>query len=209
MKYCLLPIGITLLATIACTPSVRKEISETVFPDSLYTVLREGDLAFRRGYGIASQMVLIAGKGGAYSHIGIVSKNNKEKWYVIHAVPGECEQDEKQDRIQMTPIEHFFSPEKAVSGAIMRVACSDSIARQATTYAVRHYQLRTPFDHNYQLSDTTAFYCTELIAWAYQRTNIDLIEDRMHPVEIPGFSGNYIFPSDIQQSDKLTLLYAY
>ena len=73
---------------------------------------REGDLLFRRGEGVASHFVLIADKGGVYSHIGILVKDSGN-WKVVHAVPGEPDYENEPDRVKMEPVERFFNRERA------------------------------------------------------------------------------------------------
>ena len=173
--------------------------------------LREGDLVFRKGIGIASQMVITAGGGSeVYSHIGIVvCKDDSSGWYVCHAVPGESESTDNIDRVKCEPLESFFSIQKASHGKIVRICCADSIANIAANTALEIWQKEVPFDHNYDLMDTTSFYCTQLVVWVYAQLNIDLIEDRNHPARLPGFNGIYIFPSDIDKSKYLTNISYY
>ena len=62
-------------------------------------LFQDGDLAFRRGTGLTSRVVLAADKSGAYSHVGIL-KWMDGKWHVIHAVPGEPDYRGDEDRVK-------------------------------------------------------------------------------------------------------------
>ena len=50
--------------------------------------LQQGDIAFRRGEGFISEVVVYNDAHGMYSHIGIIVKHN-DSLKVVHAVPGE------------------------------------------------------------------------------------------------------------------------
>ena len=80
----------------------------------------EGDIVFRRGMGLTSQIVLAADSKGTYSHIGIL-KQIDNNWYVIHAVPGEPDYKGDADRVKIDDLYRFFAPDRASRGAVMRV----------------------------------------------------------------------------------------
>ena len=155
-------------------------------------------------------MTTAGGSNEVYSHIGmIVSKDSVGQWSVCHAVPDEAEPVGDIDRVKCEPISRFFATDRAFCGKIVRVACIDSLAQRAANETVRAWMNGTPFDHEYDKQDTTSFYCTQLIAWAYAKQGIDLLEGRSHVTSIPGFSGEYIFPSDIDESNLLTCISYY
>ena len=54
---------------LACSDTDRMQ-GGTILPEDVG--LKAGDVVFRRGSGFTSQAVLLAEKGGAYSHTGIV-----------------------------------------------------------------------------------------------------------------------------------------
>ena len=180
------------LVLVGCQGSSDKETPPVELPQELF---RDGDIAFRRGTGITSRVVLAADREGAYSHTGILKKKAGQ-WYVIHAVPGEPDFKDDPDRVKMETVEVFFEKRKAVNGAIMRVS-GDSVAR---------YRAATHAD---DLADTTKMYCTELIDFVYRKEGIDLPEGRVSHVNIPGFRGDYLLPNDIAQSKRLCLIYYF
>lgn len=187
----------------SCQDAVQQ--SSFFFPDDIQ--LHEGDIVFRQGRSIASRAVLSADKAGYYSHIGIVVRYN-DKWQVVHAVPDEPDYDGDTDRVKIDDLNTFFSSERANSGALMRVA-NDTLAQNAASKALDVFNKKTLFDHKYDLNDTSAVYCTELVYHVYNRQGLDLTEGRRSKVSIPGFRGTYIFPSDIQQSSFLNLIYNF
>lgn len=167
----------------------------------------EGDIVFRRGKSFSSRVVLSADNGGAYSHVGIIFKRGDSAFYVAHEVPGESASG--IDKLEVESIPSFFSPEKAEAGAFMRVNCSFEDREKVIAGIVWAINAALPFDHDYNLEDTTKMYCTELIWYAYKKAGIDLVQGKRTVVSIPALSGEYILPSDIYNSSLLSCLYSY
>lgn len=186
----------------------RKEEKGGLPADFPYELLREGDLVFRRGTGLVSQAVIAANKNGGYSHIGIVIRE-KDAWKIVHAVPGEPDYKGDPDRIKMDDVSHFFCREYAKTGAIMRPSVDSALCQSASRHAVRLYRSNILFDHQYNLNDTSQMYCTELIDYVYKQQKVDLSEGRISRVSIPGLSGDYLLPIDIQQSGLLCIIYYF
>ena len=83
------------LVWVRCTGRAdgkRMDRVGVVIPEGL---LQEGDLVFRRGYGLESDLVVFLDRSGAYSHIGIVVRDSLRGWQVVHAIFGESDVDEK------------------------------------------------------------------------------------------------------------------
>ncbi|MDR2953792.1 MAG: hypothetical protein LBV43_01765 [Prevotella sp.] len=187
---------------VSCTQS------QTDYFNTLpHDILKEGDIVFRRGKGLASQFVLAADKYGIYSHTGIVVNVN-DTLMILHAVPGEPDFAGDEDKVKIDDISSFFMQDRAESGAIMRIK-NDTIAGKAAQKALKFYQRKTLFDHTYDLDDTTKIYCTQLIYHVYNQMGIDLTEGRRTKMNLPGFKGIYIFPSDIQKSSHLEIIYSF
>ena len=91
------------------------EVETVVYP--VFDVeFKSGDIAFRRGGGIASNVVLMSDKKGEFSHVGIVVVN-EDSVFVIHAVPGEAEPN-MPDVIKKETIEEYYSSSKSVLGKV-------------------------------------------------------------------------------------------
>lgn len=165
------------------------------------TLLRPGDLAFRRGQGLTSRAVLAADRGGHYSHVGIVVRDSAG-WSVVHAVPGEG----GGDRVKREPVEVFFQPRRAANGAVLRTADAAAAARAAAAAVTK---IGVPFDHGYELSDTARLYCTELIRLVFARQGIDPTGGRRSRIDLPGFDGEYILPGDLLGDPPLERVYAF
>lgn len=180
-----------LLALTACSDNIGRE--GTILPAGLR--LSEGDVVFRRGGGFTSRAVLMADRGGTYSHVGIVAELDSQL-VVVHAVPGEpdCEGDE--DRVKAEPPEAFFATMRADRGAVCRPL--DSVAgKQAAQRALDCYRRRILFDHDYDDGDSTAMYCTELVVYAFGKSRRPLRGIRHHHLHLVGFEADCILPSDI------------
>ena len=180
------------LCMLACSDTDRIQ-SGSILPDDVE--LKAGDVVFRRGSGFTSQAVLIAEKGGSYSHTGIVV-DSAGVLMIVHAVPGEPEFEDDEDRVKMEHPQAFFHPMRAQQGAVYRHV--DSIAaRQAAVRALQIYQRHPLFDHDYDDTDTTKLYCTELVVHAYSQTMSPLKDVHHQHLHLVGFEADCILPSDV------------
>lgn len=169
--------------------------------------LKEADLVFRTGRSLASRVVLASDSDGYYSHIGIIVKQNNSL-LVAHAVPGESQLHEP-DIVKTESISDFFNNDKAKSGCIMRLDITTEQKHQIAMYAFQKAQCGTLFDHQYDLSDTTKLYCTELVWMAYQSAGIDITNNTRKYINFSKFKGDMIFPSHIQKNEKLKPVFTF
>lgn len=184
----------------SCSEQKRAEIMD--FPTAEF---QEGDLAFRRGRSFESRAVLEADSGGLYSHVGILARRDGQ-WRVVHAVPGEREEGDSIDRVKVESLEAFFASDRAATGEIVRLVDAGDgslAARKALS------KEGIPFDHDYDLSDTSRLYCTELIAHAYNTTGGHLNADSLTEVNFPLFGGTYLLPSAIYQHNRHITIFKY
>lgn len=177
----------------------QQEKSNSILPDDCQ--LKTGDVVFRRGGGLTSQVVLATDINGNYSHLGIVVDSAGVKM-VVHAVPGEPDYEGDVDRVKMDKPENFFSTCLTTIGEVCRPRDS-IIGKKAAETAMRLYQKHTLFDHNYDEGDTTRMYCTELVTYAYRMAGYELIGKERHNVNLPFLKVECIFPSDIYSSEFL------
>ena len=182
------------LCILACSDGVSVQ-SGTILPPDVE--LLPGDVVFRRGSGVTSQAVLMAEKNGTYSHVGIVV-DSAGMPMIVHAVPYE----DKEDRVKMEHPDEFFAPSKAQKGAVYRYLDNET-ARRAADAAVRVCQRGVLFDHDYDASDTTKMYCTELVIFAYSRTEHPLSKIHSHHLHLVGFESDCFLPSDLQHCKDL------
>lgn len=178
----------------------------TIMPEDLQ--LKAGDVVLRRGSGLTSRAVLMADKGGTYSHVGIVA-DSAGVMVVVHAVPGEPDYKGDPDRVKMEPATKFYARINAETGCVMR--CADStVAERAAEVAVRVYRRGTLFDHDYDESDTTRMYCCELVEFAYMMAGLPLATAPRHNFNGPGLQfDNIMLPSDFLKSPHLWQVVAF
>lgn len=197
------PALLALCLCVSCKNTRAK--SQRIMP---VEILADGDLAFRRGTGLLSQVVTSASKDGVYSHIGILKKIDNE-WFVIHAVPDEPDFEGDPDRVKMDSLSRFFAADRAVRGMIARVTDDSLAASKAAAIAWKMARERVLFDHDYDLTDTSRMYCSELVEFAYRETGICLSEGRRTQINVPAMGGTYLMPDDIACNKRLKIIYSF
>ncbi len=198
-------IALITIVSVMASCSGGNEVAKHDIP---FDKIMPGDIAFRRGEGLVSDIVLFNDADGKYSHIGVVVAHN-DSLKIVHAVPGENSSPDDFDRVRIDLIDDFFSPERASKGEIMRIEMADSQRQAVSTMALEKAKAKVPFDHNYNLSDTSKLYCTELLQLLFANAGINLAEERVTDINCPGFSGRYLMPSDIHKNKKLKAIYIY
>ena len=186
------------LCMLACSDTDPMQ-GGTLLPDDVQ--LKVGDVVFRRGSGFTSQAVLLAERGGAYSHVGIVA-DSAGVLMVVHAVPGEPDYQGDEDRVKMERPEDFFATIRAHQGAVYRHQDS-AVAQQAAIHAMQTYRRKTLFDHDYDDSDTTKMYCTELVTHAFRQTGKPLKDVNHQHLHLVGFEADCVLPTDLQHCSEL------
>ena len=192
------------LCILACSDGVSVQ-GDTIFPSDIQ--LKTGDVVFRRGSGFTSQAVIIAEHGGAYSHVGIVVDSAGVPM-IVHAVSGEPDYDGDEDRVKMDSPEAFFSKVRAQCGAVYRHADS-IVAQRAAQEAFKSYRRGVLFDHDYDSSDTTKMYCTELVVYAYGKTPYPLTDVENEHLKLVGFETDCILPSALLKCKDLRKMKAF
>ncbi len=168
--------------------------------------LQSGDLIFRRGTSIESQIVLLTDQNSEYSHVGMIYKING-KLFVIHTVPKEDNAD--PGYIKLESIDEFLSEGKAARVAVYRLVQNfpDKL-NIASSYAYSCYSNKYCFDNNYDLVTDTQLYCTELIWKAYKHAGIDLVCKRLRNINFIITHKIMIMPSSIIESELLKKIYS-
>ena len=183
----------------------RQATGESLLPDTLQ--LQEGDVVFRRCSGLTSQMVVHSDTGGVFSHVGIVVDSAGQK-LIVHAVPEEPDYPGDPDRVKMSRPEVFYAKGYALAAAVRRPR-DPQVGRRAAQKALEIYRRGTLFDHDFDDSDTTLMYCTELIVHAYRAAGIELTDSQHHEVRLPLVSYRVVMPSQLLQSSELQPIYMF
>lgn len=153
------------------------------YPDSLF---REGDLVFRRGRGVSSEMVLLCEDEPIYSHVGLLIRTDDatetepdfDGWIVVHAAPDERGEPGRYDRVMAEPLSDFWRHDRCRAGGVYRFPLDGQATARLTAEARRLAAEGRPFDHRFDERDTTAFYCTELIHFLFAKTGFDATQGR-------------------------------
>ncbi len=197
-------VSIALLIVTSCGNNETWQVEKRNIPVEFQT----GDIAFRRGVGAASRAVLLSNHRGSFSHVGVIVQQDSQ-WMVVHEVPYEGKTPE-DDKIYCEQVSDFFNTQKAASGAVYRMQGMDSAKRSIVyNFLMRQLERELPFDHDYNLADSTSQYCSELVWRSYLDADIDLSQGRRTRVYMPPFAGEHIMPADIELNETLELLYRF
>lgn len=182
----------------------RDQVEDFVLPDTVQ--LQTGDLVFRRGESRESRAVNILDQKDGYTHVGMVV-NVDGRWMVLHAVPNERATKQEMDSVKLEPIGTFFRSDRALTGGVYRYPLTPDDTLLLLKKGMDIYSRHPLFDSQFDLEDTAAFYCTELVWFLYQQAlHLDLSEDRRH--HLPLFP-ELIFCSDIFQNAKLKEVFTF
>lgn len=194
IQHLLLILSVLLLSAI---PNAKNKNASLANISAFERMLKNGDLIFRRGLSIESDLVCLAEKESTYSHVGMIMRIH-QKPYVIHSVPGEAGQ--AKEFIRLEPVADFLSPAKASHFGFYRALAGDSAAAEAARQAYLFYQKHYVFDNDYDLTTESSLYCTELIIKAYN--NAGIFFDDITPSRFRYLLGekNIILPGTIIKS---------
>jgi len=184
----------------------REEVPQEYFlPNTVQ--LQTGDLVFRTGVSKESRAVTTLDKSSIYTHVGMVVWN-QDRWCVLHAVPSERETKQEEDSVKLEPIGTFFCSDRAVKGGLYRYPVTPDDTLLLLQKGLSLYYNRHPlFDNQFDVEDTNAFYCTELVYFLYKGAlGIDLTEGRRH--NLPLFP-NLIFCSDVFENQHLEEVFTF
>ena len=164
-------------------------------------LLRSGDLVFRHGRGIVSEMVLrFSLRDARYSHAGILSLEG-DTAYVYHALGGEG----SHTALRKETLESFCRPAGACAFGIYRLDLTT--AQQHRLMAATHqaYRSKIPFDTRYDLRTDSAFYCTEFVYRMLQQATGD--KKYIPLTQVAGFA--YVSCDNLYQNRHAAFVYAH
>ncbi len=125
------------------------------FPD--INLLENGDIIFRRGYGVDSTVAANFSEGEKrYSHAGIIYKK-EDKIYVIHSE----DDDEGHNGVFMENLDDFI--DNSPIWAVYRYKVLDKIKVKMIQESLAFLHKHTKFDNDFDLKDDDKMYCTEFI----------------------------------------------
>ncbi|MGP1354792.1 MAG: hypothetical protein ACTS1Z_15860 [Parasphingopyxis sp.] len=186
-----------ILAALATVPASSLDRTQRIETAAIDTArLQSGDLVFRAGRGWEADAVR-AGSFARFSHVGLIERTETGAIFVIHAAPPE---DGGRGFVERVPLSVFNDPSLASDIVFYRPATLSAGERAMTVAAARDFAARRiPFDADFDRTDASALYCTELVIDAFRSAGaaIDIA-----PPD-PGRAAivrNIVFPADLLRS---------
>jgi uncharacterized protein YycO len=156
--------------------------------------IENGDLIFRKAIGLGSQYIMSVDADSDYSHVGIIHKVD-DRITVIQSAP---EQSLLAGGVREEPLETFLM--EIPLAAIYRLR-TDSKGFADHAVQIARTFMGIPFDAQLDMTDSHAFYCTELVWFAYEKAGIDLLDGHYENLNLPLLGeGYYILPSSLVDS---------
>jgi len=125
------------------------------------SLIHDGDIILRYGYGIISDIIVEQlGETYSLSHCGIVCKN--DSFIVIHSVSSSLY---PIDGVQYQTMKDFVKDSKKNSIIVVRFKSPDKMKDASSISKRAYYYLnkKVPFDHKFDITDSSKIYCSELI----------------------------------------------
>ncbi|HOF98925.1 MAG: hypothetical protein KBG33_02315 [Paludibacteraceae bacterium] len=138
----------------SCHSPTKIENSDTYITN----YLRSGDIILRKSYGLVSN--IIAAKLNDtidVSHCGIIYIDANHTVYVIHSLSKAVSE---KDGMQSCTLKKFMADSRIETVQVVRFKKDSAqiIGKWAHYYLLK----QIPFDNNYDLKDSSSFFCTEL-----------------------------------------------
>jgi hypothetical protein len=139
-------------------PSGTTTLPYELTPEEI-ALLNDGDIILRRGPGMVSDMIIkVLNEDHNISHCGIVVGRPDGLW-VVHSVSNNVSD---QDGMQADRLADFV--EQSIPGSIVVTRFrSENDNSGLSRRAVDLLRQKIPFDHHFDLADTTSIYCSELL----------------------------------------------
>ncbi len=125
-------------------------------------LLRDGDIILRHGFGFVSDMIVEQlDEQYDISHCAILCKDTNELM-IIHSVSSSIS---PHDGVQSQDFDPFIRDSHYNSVIVVRYRSgNDSADNSGISLRAREYlKKEIPFDHGFDLEDTSEFYCSELL----------------------------------------------
>ena len=193
---------IVLLTALSSYPPENElgSVNEKILQSLAGQSLSDGDLIFRKGRDLVSDIILTQGDSAQFSHVGMIIKRN-DLVYVVHSIP---EDVDSVAGVQIEALNSFASFENAVEIAVYRLKNINNLLQDKLKHFVLQ-QVGKPFDNDFLMSTDDKFYCSELVIKAFATAGIDLT-DEIEPIEIMLIDEAVIVPDHLRQSSRFRLL---
>jgi hypothetical protein len=128
--------------------------------------IQSGDIILRKGYGLVSEIIVFQLNDSVeVSHCGIISLNEKGEFDVIHSL---SQKVSEHNGMQICSLAEFMDDSKIESVRVLRYNNDNSSLIEH--YAKFYLKQGIYFDENFDMSDTTSFYCMELPIFIIHKT---------------------------------------
>lgn len=122
--------------------------------------IQNGDIILRKGYGTVSDLISkTLHEEYDVSHCAIIHKFN-DSIEVIHAVSQSLSDF---DGVQTQSLKRFINDSKPNSIILLRYNSDLHDQSKIADRAIFYLRKKIPFDHGFDIKDSSQFYCTELI----------------------------------------------
>lgn len=159
--------------------------------------LEVGDIVLRQGMG-ADSVVIAEVSGGSYSHVGMVARVEPQV-VIIHAATTDLPDPRLHNQVIESSLDEFAA--KAVRLAVKRYALNATERREIALYL--ESMLGEPFVLDGQKG---SLYCSTLVQRALS-PYLPLEGIDYNYVELPVFTGWYLFPEQFMQDKRSRLIF--
>jgi hypothetical protein len=148
----------------------------TLSTDEL-SLLKEGDIILRHGYGFVSDMIVETMNDSiGISHCAILTTDTNKNWMIIHSVSSTLTDI---DGVQSQLLKPFINDSKKNSVVVVRYkhAKNDSDLARIGQRAKYYLKKQVPFDESFNPDDSTEIFCSELLWKVFKDTyNTDIYQ---------------------------------
>jgi hypothetical protein len=120
-----------------------------------------GDIIVKCGYGPVSRVIVkFLNEEIPMSHAAIVVDKNHKDAVLVHSISGEISEE---DGVQSIPLKAFLKDVRKNSFRIVRHKSDAAKRQEAADFARSLLPLQIPFDHDFDHTDNSALYCSEMV----------------------------------------------
>lgn len=162
-----------------------------------YSRIQAGDIILRLGYGTVSESISkILNEEYKISHCGIIvpCDSCRNNYKVIHSVSSSLS---PIDGVQDDCLDIFIKNSQPNSILITRYRNLDSNdINKLISWANYYLKQGIPFDHSFDVNDSSSFYCTELLLHIFSNANIYLPNKYLENKNMDRLKFKYFWDSD-------------
>ena len=163
--------------------------------------LRDGDVILLRTSSVRGLFVRVTDNAGDFTHAGIVRRRGG----VVDVVHADPERGLDGNRaVRRVSLAAFANDARASDVAVFRLRDErNGAARAAAEWAGVQAQKAVPFDEHFNLEDSTALYCTELLWRAFGHAGIRVAVTERRPFRLQSARESVVLVSAFEQRTEL------